>query len=108
MKISARVLAERLSGDVEGDGDLELTNVAPISRASAQDVTFAENPKSCAEAFASAAGVILVRYDAPAGPKTLIRVENCREAFALTMAMFHASKKYPPGIDPSPDISQRD
>ena len=101
MKISARVLAERLSGAMEGDGDLELTNVAPISRACAKDVTFAENPKSCAEAFASEAGVILVHYDAPAGPKTLIRVENCREAFAMTMAMFHTSKQYSPGIDPT-------
>ena len=105
MKISARVLAERLTGTVEGDGDLELTNVAPISRASVKDVTFAENPKSCAEAFASAAGVILVHYDAPAGPKTLIRVKNCREAFALTMAMFHASKQYPPGMDPTACIA---
>jgi UDP-3-O-[3-hydroxymyristoyl] glucosamine N-acyltransferase len=101
MKINARVLAERLCGVIEGDGDVEVSNVASISRASAKDVIFAENAKSWEEAFASAAGVILVRRDAPPSRKTLIRVENCREAFAMTMAIFHVPRQYSPGIHPS-------
>jgi UDP-3-O-[3-hydroxymyristoyl] glucosamine N-acyltransferase len=105
MKLSARVLAEQLHGDIEGDGDVEVTNVAPISRAGATDVTFAESARSCEEAFASAAGVILVRHGAPPSSKTLIRVENCREAFARAMSIFHAPKQYGGGVDPSARVA---
>ena len=105
MTISARALADQLHGDIEGNGDVLLTNVAPISRAGATDVTFAESAKSCEEAFASAAGVVLVRRCAPTSTKTLIRVENCREAFAMAMTIFHAPKQYGAGIDPSARIA---
>lgn len=105
MIITARALAERLRGDLEGDGDVQITNVACISRASASDVTFAESATSCTEAYASAAGVVLVQRGAPTSAKTLIRVENCREAFALAMAIFHVPKQYVAGIDPSARIS---
>lgn len=105
MKISARALAEQLHGVIEGNGDVEVTNVAPISRAGATDVTFAETPRSCEEAFASAAGVILVRHGAPPSSKTLIRVENCREAFARAMIIFHPPKKYCGGIDPLASVA---
>ena len=104
MTITARALAEQLHGELEGDGEVQITNVACISRAGASDVTFAENASSCAEAFASAAGVILVRRSAPTNAKTLIRVENCREAFAAAMNIFHAPKQYVAGVDPSARI----
>src|SRR5690242_15401924 len=105
MNITARALAERLHGDLEGDGEVQITNVACISRAGASDVTFAESASNCTEAFASAAGVILVRRCAPTSTKTLIRVENCREAFAMAMAIFHVPKQYAAGVDPSARIS---
>lgn len=105
MRISARALAEQLNGTIEGDGGVEVTDVAPISRAGATDVTFAETPRSCEEAFASAAGVILVRQGTPPSSKTLIRVQNCREAFARAMTIFHPPKKYRGGIDPSARVA---
>jgi UDP-3-O-[3-hydroxymyristoyl] glucosamine N-acyltransferase len=105
MKIGAGALAERLGGTIEGDGDVEVTGVASISQAGAADVTFAESAQSCEEAFASAAGVILVSHSAPPGPKTLIRVVNCREAFAMAMVIFHPPKQYSAGIDPSARIA---
>lgn len=105
MKISARALAERLHGDIVGDGDVEVTGVASICRAGASDVTFAEHASSCAAAFASAAGVILVPRAASSSSKTLIRVENCREAFAQAMQIFHAPKQYVAGVDSSARIA---
>ena len=105
MKITARALAEHLHGSIEGDGDVEVSGVACISRAGANDVTFAESAKSCEEAFAGAAGVILVRTDASTSSKTLIRVENCREAFAKAMNIFHAPKEYAASIDASARIA---
>jgi UDP-3-O-[3-hydroxymyristoyl] glucosamine N-acyltransferase len=104
MKITARALAERLRGSIEGDGDVEVSGVACIARAGANDVTFAESDKNCEEAFAGNAGVVLVRPGAATSAKTLIRVENCREAFAAAMTIFHAPKKYAAGIDSSARI----
>lgn len=104
MKISARALAEQLGGTIEGNGDVEVTGVASISQASATDVTFAESAESCALAFASVAGVILVSSGAPPSTKTLIRVKNCREAFAAAMTIFHPPRHYAAGIDPSARI----
>jgi len=104
MRISAQALAEQLGGAVEGDGNVEVTGVASIALASATDLTFAESPESCALAYASVAGVILVSRGAPLSPKTLIRVENCREAFAAAMTIFHPARRYAPGVDPSARI----
>lgn len=104
MKISARALAEQLGGTIEGDGDVQVTGVASIAQASATDVTFAESVENCAQAYASVAGVILVRHGAPPSAKTLIRVKSCREAFAMAMGIFHPPKQYPGGIDPSAHI----
>ena len=101
MKITARDLAEQLGGVLEGDGDVEVSGVASIAVASATDVTFAESAESCALAFASVAGVILVSQGAPSSTKTLIRVPSCREAFAAVMTIFHPARLYAPGIDPS-------
>jgi UDP-3-O-[3-hydroxymyristoyl] glucosamine N-acyltransferase len=104
MKINARALARQLGGVVEGNGDVEVSGVASISQAGATDVTFAESVESCAAAFASVAGVILVGPGAPSSVKTLIRVASCREAFAMAMTIFHPPKQYAGGIDPSARI----
>lgn len=104
MNIKARVLAEKLHGSIEGDGEVQVSNVASIGCAGASDVTFAETASSCAEAFASAAGVVLVWQGAPTSSKTLIRVANCREAFAAAMNIFHAPKSYEAGIHPSASV----
>ena len=72
-EITARgALAEHLRGSIEGDGDVEVSGVAPIARAGANDVTFAESARSCEEAFASTAEcVILVRPGAATSSQAL-------------------------------------
>ncbi|HEY4952878.1 MAG TPA: UDP-3-O-(3-hydroxymyristoyl)glucosamine N-acyltransferase [Verrucomicrobiae bacterium] len=104
LTITAQALAKALGGSLEGNGGLELTDVAPIAAAGPANVTFAENPKSFAEAYASAAGVVLVSANAPASAKTLIRVENCRDAFARAMLIFHPPRQYPGVVDASAHI----
>jgi UDP-3-O-[3-hydroxymyristoyl] glucosamine N-acyltransferase len=107
MKIKAQALAEQLGGTLEGDGNVELTGVAAIGEAKATDVTFAEGVENYALAFASEAGAILVGRGAPPSRKTLIRVQKCREAFALAMGIFHPPRHYAAGIHPSAHIGAR-
>ena len=93
-----------MGGTVEGDGNVAVTGVASIALSRASDVTFAESAESCAQAFASVAGVVLVSDGAPPSAKTLIRVKSCREAFAAAMTIFHPPRQYAAGIDPSARI----
>ncbi len=106
MRITARALAEQLKGEVEGDGSLELTGVASLSNAGVSDLTFADNAESLVHAASSKASVVLVGRNAPSSTKTLIRVNHCREAFAMAMMIFHPLPKYAPGIAPSARIGE--
>ena len=107
MRITARALAAHVQGEVEGDGDIELAGVAAISNAGIQDLTFAESPDSVALASTSAAGAVLVNRNAPQSSKTLIRVRNCREAFAMAMMLFHPPETYPAAIAPSAHLGEQ-
>ncbi len=105
IRMTAQLLAERLQGAVEGDGELHVTGVAAIRGAGATEMTFAENARGYDAAYASAAGVILVQQCAPPSSKTLIRVANSREAFAIAMGIFHPPKRAVPGIHSSAHIA---
>ncbi len=101
----ARLLAEKLRGTLEGDGDLRVAGVSAIPGARATDLTFAENAQSYESAYASAAGVVLVQQCAPTSTKTLIRVKNSREAFVIAMGIFHPPKRHAAKIHPSAHIA---
>ncbi len=106
MHIKVHDLAARLGGQVEGDGNLQLTGLAPIPRAQASDVTFAENPKHCAVAEGCGAAAVIVPLNAPASRKTLIRVKNPRAAFARALAVFHPPRQYPAQIHPTAQLGR--
>lgn len=80
MKQTARQLAERLSGTLEGSADVVLSSVASLKNAKSSDLSYAE-AKFHAEARASQAGCILVR-EGEFGGQTVIRVNNPKLAFA--------------------------
>ncbi len=58
-----RELAEWLGATFEGDGERELSGVAPLETASANDVSFVGNRKAAAQSEASAAGCLIVPLD---------------------------------------------
>jgi UDP-3-O-[3-hydroxymyristoyl] glucosamine N-acyltransferase len=107
MKISVNDLAARIGGHVEGDGTVQITGIAPIPRAKASDITFADSPQYCTAAEASAAGAMIVPRKAPASRKTLIRVENPRAAFARALAVFFPPRQYPAQIHPTAQVGAR-
>jgi UDP-3-O-[3-hydroxymyristoyl] glucosamine N-acyltransferase len=105
MSITAAELARHLAGQLEGDPALVLTAIAPIPRAGASDVTFAESPKHFAAAEASAAAAVIVPLDAPPSRKTLIRVRNPRAAFARALALFYPPRRYAAAIHPTAQLA---
>src|SRR5258708_38140107 len=105
MPFTAGEIAERLQGEVRGDGATILTGFAPADRARAGDLTFAENETDFRRADAIAASGILVADDLHSERKVLIKVANARVAFAKVLPMFFPEPIFPGSIHPSALVS---
>ena len=97
-----RELAEWLGATYEGDGEQELTGVAPLETAGPADVSFVAGRKAGAQAETSAAGCLLVSPEWPnTGYRTVIRVPEPRTAFARAMSRFYPTAEIKPGVHPT-------
>jgi UDP-3-O-[3-hydroxymyristoyl] glucosamine N-acyltransferase len=101
MPFTAAQIAERIKGEVIGDGSIELTGLAPADRARPGELTFAENAAYFAAAEQSQAAAILVAESFGESKKVLIRVANPRIALARVMPIFFPPEQHPQGIHPS-------
>ena len=94
-----RELAEWLGTTYEGDGEKDLTGVAPLESAGASEVAFVGSRKADREAQGSAAGCLLVPPEWPSPSyRTVIRVHEPRTAFARVMSRFYPTAELHPGI----------
>jgi UDP-3-O-[3-hydroxymyristoyl] glucosamine N-acyltransferase len=99
--LTAAQLAQRLQGEVLGDGSIAISGFAPADRARAGDLTFAENELYFGRAEKSDASVILVGQGVTSTVKTLIRVANPRVAFAHVLSLFFPEPALASGRHPS-------
>jgi UDP-3-O-[3-hydroxymyristoyl] glucosamine N-acyltransferase len=105
MSFTAAQIAEKLHGEVVGDGSVQLTGLAPADRARAGELTFAENAAYFAAAEHSQAAAILVAGPFESAGKVLIRVANARVALARVLPLFFPPEEHPRGIHPSAVIA---
>ncbi len=97
-----RELAEWLGATYEGDGEKEVTGVAPLESAGSADVSFVGGRKAAAQSEQSAAGCLLVSLDWPSPSyRTVIRVPDPRTAFARAMSRFYPTEELTPGVHPT-------
>ena len=102
---TVRELAEGLGASWEGDGDREISGVAPIESAGPGEITFATGRKAPEIAAASQAGCIVVSESfTTASGRTLIRAKDPRAAFAHVIRRFHPPHQWAPGIHRSAAI----
>jgi UDP-3-O-[3-hydroxymyristoyl] glucosamine N-acyltransferase len=105
MSFTAAQLADKLQGELVGDGSVELTGLAPAEHARAGELTFAENAAYFAAAEQSQAAAILVAGPFVSASKVLIRVPNPRVALARVLPLFFPPEEHPQGIHPSAVIA---
>ncbi len=101
MNFKAKVIAEFLKGQVEGDPEAEVNNVARIEEAGPGTLAFLANPKYEKHLYETGATIVLVNKDFKASKPvsaTLIRVENAYEAFASLLELYEQSKPRRTGI----------
>ena len=98
-----RELAEWLGATFEGDGEKELTAVAPLESAGAGDVAFVATRKAAAAAESSCGGV----PDRTDGVAVLVAPDRDprglepRTAFARAMNRFYPTAELKPGVHPT-------
>ena len=102
-----RELAEWLGATFEGDGEKELTGVAPLETAGGSDLAFVGSRKAWEQAGNSAAGCLLVPADWPSPSyRTVVRVPNPRTAFARAMSRFYPTAELKPGVHPTAVVGE--
>ena len=105
MSFTAAEIAEKLHGEIAGDGSVRLTGIAPADLARAGELTFAENAAYFAAAEQSQAAAILVAGPFKSASKVIIRVKNARVAVARALPWFFPAEEFPQGIHPSAVIA---
>ena len=101
MSLTASQIAEKLQGEVIGDGSTVLTGLATADGAKLGDLTFAEKDTYLAAAEGSQASAILVPKEFTSSKKVLIRVANPRVAMAKLLPLFFPPDQHAAAIHPS-------
>src|ERR1700753_3538569 len=81
-----------------GSPETEITGVAGINEATAEQLTFVANPKYAAAARTTGAAAVVLAEDAPAIPGAMLRSKNPYLDFARAIALFYDAPKYEPSI----------
>jgi UDP-3-O-[3-hydroxymyristoyl] glucosamine N-acyltransferase len=102
--ISVSQIAERVQGEVSGNGSTRLTGLSSAENARDGDLTFADKEEYFAAAEQSAATAILVSGGFSSTKKIVIRVPSARVAVARLLPVFFPPDQYSPGIHPSANI----
>jgi UDP-3-O-[3-hydroxymyristoyl] glucosamine N-acyltransferase len=104
MEFSASQIAGFLKGEIEGDPDVIVNNVAKIEEGHGGALSFLANPRYEHYIYTTKSSIVLVnRSFIPSGPvgATLIRVDNAYEAFAALLNLVAQSRPVKKGIHPS-------
>ena len=105
MAFTVAQIAEKIRGEVIGNGQMPVTGFASAENARAGDLTFADKEEYFAAAEASPATAILVSGPFTSASKAVIRVPNARIAVARLLPVFFPPDEAPLGIHPSASIA---
>jgi len=110
MQFSAAQIAPLISGTIEGDSSVLVSNFGKIESAKAGDLAFLANPKYEAYAYTTEASILLVSDEfTPRQPLslTLIRVKDPYAALAQLMQLVEQQQaSHPEGISPTAQIAE--
>ena len=105
MTRTAKELADLLGVELEGDGTVELQNVAAPERAGAKDLIYVEAAKHVDRAAASAAKVVVAPPGIAFAEKTILRSANAKYAFAKAAAILRGHVPIARGVHPTAIIA---
>lgn len=102
MEFTAETVAAFLSGQIVGDKDVKVYNVAKIEQATPGTLAFLSNLKYEEHLYTTNASIVLVNEDFEPREKvkcTLIKVENAYKSFASLLDLYMANKPQKSGVN---------
>jgi len=101
MKFIAKQIAKILDGSVEGNENVEVSNLSKIEEGKSGTLSFLANPIYTQYIYDTDASIVIVKNDfIPEKPvkATLIRVTNPHASFARLLEIYQQTKERPAGI----------
>lgn len=105
IKIKFGEIAKRLGCTLEGDGEIEISDVATLENAQEGQLSFLSNSKYFNEAKKTKASAIIASQDCPNLSIAILRHENPYLMFAKAIELFHLQPKRKGSIHPTAWIS---
>ena len=99
--MSVGEVAEQVGGVVRGNTELQLMGFQPLHVASEKELSFLHLRKYREAALNSRAGAIIVNDGVELGARTLIVVNDAREAYRKAVDLFYPEPPMQPGVAPS-------
>ena len=109
MEFTAATIAGFLKGEIEGNPETVVNNVAKIEEGHKGDLSFLANPKYEHYIYNTKSSIVLVNKSFVPASKveaTMIKVDNAYEAFALLLRLVDQSKPRKKGIHATAVIEQ--
>jgi UDP-3-O-[3-hydroxymyristoyl] glucosamine N-acyltransferase len=107
--LTARAIADIVGGELRGDELTEVTSVAPLGRAQADQLTFLGDGRYAAALIESTAGVVLVTpelADTPGKVKSRVIVAKPQAALLDLIPMLYRGELKTPSIHPTAQIGR--
>lgn len=106
--VTARELARRLSGELEGEGERRLDGVAPVHSAGPNELTYLADRRLREELAESRPGAVIVPrgIEIDAGDAALIRVDGPELAFARATRILVPASEPEPGVHPAARVDE--
>lgn len=101
MEFTAKAIAEFLQGEVVGNPEVKVNNVAKIEEATPGTLAFLSNPKYNKYLYTTEASIVLINIDMELEKEvstTLIKVENAYESFAKLLELAEQARPVKQGI----------
>jgi UDP-3-O-[3-hydroxymyristoyl] glucosamine N-acyltransferase len=98
-------IAARLGCEVRGDGNLDITGIAPIEDAGPGTLTFLANPRYRPYLATTHAAAVIVGREEPDVPIASLRAADPYLAFAQALELFYTPPPLPSGIHPTAVIA---
>ncbi|HSH50879.1 MAG TPA: UDP-3-O-(3-hydroxymyristoyl)glucosamine N-acyltransferase [Bacteroidales bacterium] len=101
MEFTAKTIADFLQGEIIGNSDVTVNNVAKIEEAQPGTLAFLANPKYNKYLYTTNASIVLINKDFTIEKEvnaTLIKVENAYESFARLLQLAQEAKPVKNGV----------
>jgi len=108
MEFTAKIIADFLRGEIVGNPDVKVNNVAKIEEAQPGTLAFLSNPKYNNYLYTTQASIVLINNDFKIEKEvkpTLIKVPNAYEAFASLLQLTQQGKVLKTGIEEKSMVS---